>query len=826
VHHGEINRQEELNRPLLEGYRFQYRENYVQPGDPVIVDKEMVRARRNNYADQAMVHRNRLDQLKKDIMQQKTDEKNALIAIDQTGMKAMHPEEADLAIEDIRKDNLKKQLAESYIALQRELDTQYSDSEPVSEEEWKNRQHIKFRAYKEIFEQYAGVSEEKNEADMRVLERYEKMLANFAAQFQVDAKEQGVYERADEDDYVTQGLAATDALLIRKFNEGDNAENLSLIYHLVNRPPMERLFIYGLIERDLTGGMDMSDVLSITSSYIPSPSKILEKLTPNRFLSFFGKNLYTKKIMQAISLCEKSKSALGLIGDTQAILSNNTQYENEDKYQEALEKNEPAAIIRERALYFTECLKYSSEIQILARNKTPENSIKIENYRKIILHDFVKVIELDNSLPDNLQAGDIDAEAYEAPVKDEKAKAKKAKEAGKRLLKATPGMINLANNVARQPFNIIGSMGSAIGTVAKDPAAAMNKKWNLPAEVIASIKEAGGSDKLNAIADAAKAIKPVLNTFNVIGTSLSGILFVLSGIDYIKGFMTMTAADRVVGGIDLLNSSFGVGNSLNTVCKGFEAGCASAEGIVGGCLSLTIGTINAGIGSYQLIDNHFVREKKLETAKQGLKKETTRLTKFYADEGEERAEELLHDKKRFDKNIALLSEKKIDRRDSSAANKLVIAGLSLGAGIIALAGGPVIAALLGLSAVGAGIYGMATSIMDKKMAMREVIDDYLEINDSINAWVRRHNVAHDSKQAYEYRERVRRDRIQSQGFSNEKAFFSHIMMGHAIRIHDRIFGSRMKDAITYDNLAKSMGIKIDLHKGYPTVEMIHSKLTS
>ena len=810
---------------------YEYIEDYHKPAEPVNKDREMDMARKGNYSQNVLIHRNRLQQLKSDVVLERLTAEQQIINAGCEVIGAMDFKRVGVTVKDIRKENMFKQLSESYYALQRELKSDYSDNEPVSREEWLSRQAIKYRAYREIFEQYSGVSE--LATDFEKLEKYQKMLANFASKFEVDVNGQEVYERttADIDDNATKGLAATDALLIRKYNEGGNTENLALIYNLVNRPPIEKRFIYGLLEKNLTDGVDLLDVVDLTGTYIPNPAKILERLTPNRFFRMLGKtNLYTKKIMQAMQLCDRSRAELDLITSVAATLNVEKPYEDEAQYQDALAAGEEQVIIRERAMHFLECIRISQDIKTWSSKKAStdaekeEKANKIETLREELRNNFVNIIELDNRLPDNEA---IDATNYEEPVKEENVKLKKALKLGAGVAMASPKLLNLANNIAKQPLNIIGSMGAAIGTVAENPVAAMNQKWNLPFEAVAYFKGEGKEAQLNQIGDWAKDIKPTLNALNIVGTTLSSILLVMSGVNYVKGFLKMTTADRLVGAVELANSTVGVGNGINTICKGIEVGSKVTETTVAGAFSIAMGTINVGVGTYQLADNYFVRDKKRQLAREGLAAETEKIKKKHTKElGEAEAERRIKAKEQFDQNMLRLSETMAERRNSAAVNKLLVGSLTLGAGILTLVGAPVATALLGLGALGFGLYGMITSIHDKQEAMREIIDNYLEINDQVEKWRKSRGYAADSLEARQFRKKVRMDRIQSQGFSNEKAYFSKIMMGCAITIHDKIFSNQTEDAKAYEDLVKSMGLKVKPSSGYPTVQMIHSKLMS
>lgn len=796
----------------------------------------------------ASIHKNRLNQLKEEVKKEQESQKRALAKQDVEVINYSDFEAMGVVVTGAYKKGIRQQVKDTYDVLTAELKQEYSKTEVVSKEVWLDRQKIKYKAYKELFEKYVEVADK--EKDLAILNGYQIVLSRFAAKFEIDENDQSVYERVEADDYVTKGIASVDALLVRKYNEGDNKQNLPLIYNLINRSAQEKLLIYGLLENGISENVDFLTVVKFTSTgYVPDAAKIMDALTPNAFLRTFGKNFYTKKIMKALKICDAQKEVIGFAEAVKDSVVDADMEMQEDLSEEIAQKNTDA-IVSERSKCLFKCMDYMQEAKSLASIKTKDKTRKKQIERRkeeiaeLIRTNVIRMVELDNMLPENdaEKVGVDEKNAKHPEITEEEKKAiKKGKIKALAAGAAKTGLKsgNIINNIAKAPINVIGAMGGAINMVKNDLSAGVSRKWHLPADVITHLKQTGRGDDLTRIANLASTLKPVLTGMNILGSVFSSILLGCSVVTMFQTFGKMTYADRAMGIVEIGSSAIGLANGLNASCKGLAIGSQAAETIVGGSLTLAVGVVNAGLGTYQLIENHDIRGVKREAAAQGLKQQTRTLRENYLNQIENTKEEEREEKKKelnqkykdniqFNRSMLKLSERMSDRRQSAAINKITGGVLSIGAGIMALISGPVIGALLGAAALGVGMYGIYSSIKAKRQARSDVLDEYFGVNKVIESNPQLKRLSPTDPVIVKFKEDYRREKIQSEGYSNEKAYFSNIMLGYANILREKLYDPESTDEEkkVYEDLARSMGIKVNRKKDYPTAAMIHSKLMS
>ncbi|GEM_PF-3012635 len=780
-----------------------------------------------------LVHENRIRQLRQQVVQRRMAREAEMIAEDLSvknvaqGIEvigAMDIQAVNADLERMRIRNLRKQTINNTEVLLREATLQYPQPLTISLEELQFRQNMKFAGFMELYRSFTEVAV--SEEDRAVITQYENALELFRVKFIT-----GDNQLAEIDEEQTprqKGIAAVDAILIRSFCSGStNIGNQAVISQLMKRTEDERLLVYALIEKGIEDDIGFADMVSIATDYVPDAQKIYEKIKPGAFLSFFGKKkLDVDVILNAVHVCEKKQTEIAFLRQTRDVA--------EGLQKATLTDEQPAdydSIVSQRAVCLLMCTKAAGDLARFSKkkNKTKEDKKRAKAIARELEEKLNLLVSLDNKL--------TDGDAAENPENREAAGVT-VKGVVKGAVKATGLIAPIAGmgvNFAKQPFAVLGSMGKSIGDASDAIKEGVTKKWHLPQDIVQRMTEAGEKGKLEAIGAAAESIKGTLNAIGIAGTVISSVTFVLSAYKYATTFKTQTVSDRVYNGIDLANQGATVLNGTLVALKAYEVGGTAAAELMGsasGVLSLGIGAVNVGLGVYGLAENMGVRRIKRNSATGKLAAQTQQRRMQISNDAtldlqtrQQREQEVV-EKARYDANLIKLSKRMSQRKNLSAGFKLATGVLALGAGFATVGGAYVIGAGLGALAFAAGTAGFISDLIVKSADKTVAVDEYLQLDTKVGEMSRRLGADPKSKQMKNYRKALKKELMLQAGYSSESTFYGYMMHDYANRIYDGIFNNPGGDPTAYHDLARSMGLKVKLEKGYPTREMIYTKLTS
>ena len=190
----------------------------------------------------------------------------------------------------------------------------------------------------------------------------------------------------------------------------------------------------------------------------------------------------------------------------------------------------------------------------------------------------------------------------------------------------------------------------------------------------------------------------------------------------------------------------------------------------------------------------------------------------------------------FENNLEKIRDRIHKRNQITAATQMVGGIMTAASSTMTLVGGGALAAVTGVLGLATLVGGaLATHIM-KRLSYKKVVDEFLDLD----TLVYKQGLAMEedgkkltNKQNEKIKERMRRDLMETYGYTSVKEFYLFIMTVYAKNIYEKIRPvlndpelKMNKEQQSYVGIVEGLGLRINHKKKCPTAEMIFSKLTS
>ncbi len=593
---------------------------------------------------------------------------------------------------------------------------------------------------------------------------------------------------------------------------------LAFVHKLASSAPEKILLALYLVEKGKQDAPDVDDFYKATHGYVPNYAAFKGKLVASRFKFWkrLGKNSQDDVVNWGALGAAVRYATSGTV-DTPSDLDKFTQctsaisrFDNEINNDEdnSVEKRDHMVQRLEQkgnlilTYYRSAGLKPDMPVDMLPNR---EMRAEVTNLLQQITDEMQQIRDLTANLPEENAADPIQYDNMGDAQKEQKLKGPDE-----------PSSIISLLDTAMKPIKVISSANSGMG-VARD--------YNDSVENL--VTHSAYNNTFLALGGVSAVIGAILAIKKVVGVakSASGLSLadhVAQALD-VSGGLVNSLGIGTVAGTKITTAMMGitdvhkapphwygttqvksVGDSFNTVSGGIQ--------FVAGCVSIAAGTVMTTAGAIQL-GRYKSSRKDLENVDRALKAKNAPLSPE-----QQKLRRFMNHQNRM-----------VSMQGSSATMQTISGITTLIGGVLTVSGifAPIGVGISILSTLGNVGFGIYQSRVTKKKAIKETVDENLNITAESVRQAKETNPALQNKSDSDVRDIIRQETMGALGFANYKQCYAHFMKEFALMLYDTVMNkdrNNEPDWDIYHNALKSLGMHMDIQKKKPTASAIYSKL--